>query len=229
MHVVITFPRVVQRHSTCKMKLKILSQKSQNFFLCCKFARVIIKREGGPKSFCPTCQELSKNLLQFFSLSSFYLAKAGGSRKKFSSNSWCPQKLGRKAKNRLKLASQSFDLSAENLHSLRGWLMDDIIFCTQSTLTLVPKVWNFVTFDYCIFPSWKAFFDCAECKTPNCRLICDLILQHKKKGSQLRRLIYLRFGGSGTGTWLLATLDLEWFDAINSVNNSLLFKVNWTQ
>ena len=69
MHVVIIFPRVVQRHSTWKMKLKILSQKSQNFFLCCKFARVIIKREGGPKSFCPTCQELSKNLLQFFSLS----------------------------------------------------------------------------------------------------------------------------------------------------------------
>ena len=168
MHVVITFPRVVQRHSTCKMKLKILSQKSQNFFLCCKFARVIIKREGGPKSFCPTCQELSKNLLQFFSLSSFYLAKAGGSRKKFSSNSWCPQKLGRKAKNRLKLASQSFDLSAENLHSLRGWLMDDIIFCTQSTLTLVPKVWNFVTFDYCIFPSWKAFF--WLCRMQNSKL-----------------------------------------------------------
>ena len=158
MHVVITFPRMVQRHSTCKMKLKILSQKSQNFFLCCKFARVIIKREGGPKSFCPTCQELSKNLLQFFSLSSFYLAKAGGSRKKFSSNSWCPQKLGRKAKNRLKLASQSFDLMQKICIRYVVSLMDDIIFCTQSTLTLVPKVWNFVTFDYCIFPSWKAFF-----------------------------------------------------------------------
>ena len=72
--------------------------------------------------------------------------------------------VGEKAKNRLKLASQSFDLSAENLHSLRGWLMDDIIFCTQSTLTLVPKVWNFVTFDYCIFPSWKAFLTVQNAK-----------------------------------------------------------------
>ena len=76
MHVVITFPRVVQSSETFNLQDEIkntLAKKPELFFLCCKFARVIIKREGGPKSFCPTCQELSKNLLQFFSL--FFLSR----------------------------------------------------------------------------------------------------------------------------------------------------------
>ena len=98
---------------------------------------------------------VEKLVTVFLSLLSIFLSprKSWRVKKKVLIEFMMSTEVGEKAKNRLKLASQSFDLSAENLHSLRGWLMDDIIFCTQSTLTLVPKVWNFVTFDYCIFPS----------------------------------------------------------------------------